>query len=192
MMSRISSREKKLIGSIFALLFVFGNVIALRWWTQELEDVEKEQHQLDLALIEDEILYEERLQWMERQTWMDATIQVFPGRESADARLLKLVSTSASEVGVMIDSLELLEPPNQEEGGLSFARAGVRVRASGDFSQLTKWLHSFQEPNDFRSFKQFELKNDDKEPGLVHCRFQCWQWQRKPSSEAMEKVVNNK
>ena len=53
-MSRISSREKKLLFLILALLFVFSNVYALKWWRQEMDVVTKEQRQLERALIEDE------------------------------------------------------------------------------------------------------------------------------------------
>lgn len=186
-MSRLSSREKKLVFLIFGLLFIFGNVIALSWWRGELDDLKKEQHDLDLALIEAEALYGERSEWENRQDWLDSAIASFPGREAADAELLKLVETSARQVGVVLGSAELLEPPGEDEE--YFARSGVSVRASGTLSQLAKWIHGFQEPKDFRSLTNFEFENDGKDPGMVHCRFQCWEWRKKPSREVASKVA---
>lgn len=174
---------------IAVLLFVFGNVIAFRWWRQEVADLKKEQSQLDLALVESEILYEERAAWEQRRAWLDSAIQVFPGREAADAELLKLVETSAGGAGVVVDSSDLLEPP--EDDGGHFARAGVRVRARGTLEQLAKWLHGLQEPGDFRALMNFEFESDDKNPGMVHCRFQCWEWRKKPSGVEVSEVVVN-
>lgn len=171
---------------IAGLLFVFGNVIALRWWRTEVDTLKKEQHQLDLALIESEALYEERSEWEERQRWLDSVILTFPGREAADAELLKLVQTSAQSVGVRIDSAELLEPPEENED--HFARAGVMVRASGTLNQIAKWIHGFQEPNDFRSLSNFEFESDSKNPGMVHCKFQCWEWRKQASQQASKKM----
>ncbi|NOX99667.1 MAG: hypothetical protein GXP30_08070 [Verrucomicrobia bacterium] len=188
-MSRISSREKKLLFLIFALLLIFGNVLALRWWRQEMELVKKEQRQLELALIEDEALYEERSEWEDKQVWMDTAIQVFPGREAADAELLKIVASSAQGAGVRIDYSELLEPPEKNEN--HFARAGVSVRASGTLDQLAKWIYSFQEPKDFRSLSNIEFKYDAKNPGMVHCRFQCWEWRKRPSGQEINEVAIN-
>lgn len=189
-MSQISSREKKLIWLIFALLFVFGNVIALRWWSRELKILQEEQHQLELASIEDEALFEERSKWQQRQDWINSAIQPFPGREAADAQLLKSVKTSAQAAGVEVESSELLEPP--KDANDYFAQAGVRVRASGDLTQLAKWIHRFQEPGNFRSLTNFEFKNDDKKPGRVHCRFQCWEWSKRVSAKPVDEVAISK
>lgn len=188
-MSQISSREKKLVWLVFAVLFMFGNVIALRWWSRELGELKKQQHALDLALIEDEALYQEREEWQQRQLWMDSAIKPFPGREAADAQLLKLVQSSAQAAGLVLDSSELLEPSKQSEA--YFARAGVRVKATGTLEQLVKWIHGLQEPVDFRSLTNFEFENDDKKPGMVHCRFQCWEWRKKPSAETNAEVAIN-
>ncbi len=174
---------------IFVLLFIFGNVFALKLWRQEMEIVKTEQQQLALALIEDEALYEERSEWEGKQAWMDSAIQAFPGREAADAELLKIVASSAQGAGVLIDYSELLEP--QEENEDRFARAGVSVRASGTLDQLAKWIYSFQEPKDFRSLSNIEFKYDVKNPGMVHCRFQCWEWRKRPAGQAVNEVAIN-
>lgn len=189
-MSRISSREKKLVWLVFALLFLFSNVIGLRWWSGHMDELKKQQHALEMALIEDEALYEQRSEWQQRQLWLDSTIKTFPGREAADAQLLKLVQSSAQAAGLTLDSSELLEPP--KEGEHYFARAGVRVRATGTLDQLVKWIHGLQEPVDFRSLINFKFENDDKNPGMVHCRFQCWEWRKQASAVNNAEVAVSK
>lgn len=186
-MPRLNSREKKLVFLVFGLLFAFGNVIAFHWWRGEVEGLKKQRHELALDLIESEALYGERSEWESRQAWLASAIATFPGREAADAELLKLVETSAQQAGVVLGTAELLEP--EEENENHFSRAGVSVRASGTLDQLAKWVYGFQEPGDFRSLVNFEFESDKKSPGMVHCRFQCWEWRKKPSQETMPEVA---
>ena len=120
---------------------------------------------------------------------MDSAVQAFPGREAADAELLKIVASSAQGAGVLVDYSELLEPPEENED--RFARAGVSVRATGTLDQLAKWIYSFQEPKDFRSLSNIEFKYDLKSPGMVHCRFECWEWRKRPSEQAVSEVAIN-
>lgn len=156
-MRALTKNERALAIAFGAMVFVIGNLVLLRWVSQELRDTRSEVVRIEAEIDGHEALIAERPFWEARQAWMvgNPVDEYSPGE--SDLAFAEQVQAGVEGAGLKVESQELRE--TTFDGGLVVASLELDLR--GELEALVRWLQGFQQPGSYVRIERFTLKRAD-------------------------------
>lgn len=153
-MRKPTANERRLMLIFGAAIFVFLNLLVLRWYSGAWQKLADEVRQLDGTLGEFRALLEERPHWEARRQWVLAhPPELHAGRES-DSRFAEAIQRTLTESGLTIDSQQLRE---SERAG-TLVTTTLELSVKGRMEPLIRWLNLVQQPGSYFAVENFTLK----------------------------------
>lgn len=179
-MRALTSKEKRLLWGLLAVLFIVLNLAGLRVFLTRHGALKKEIAGLKLQAAEDKNILAERALWEKRAAWLDANQPEDDlSTKEDDGKFYDFVKSSATKLGLQFTQKEVGESKMGE--GDSIVEVFYSSQVKGKMEALVKWLHELQDPKQFRAIKQIAIKSG--EPPEMVCNIVVARWYR-PKMEA--------
>lgn len=161
---RINKRERRLLASMLAILFVAGNAVGFAQLRRFHTTLRKEEQSLRTREEEAKTWLAQADLWTARAGWIKANQPSLDEVEQANPRLLNALKSAAAKQGVDITNESFLEPVNHPH----YYAARVRLTCAAPLEPLARWLADLQQPDQFHQISSFSLKSD-KDPSRLVC-----------------------
>lgn len=174
-MRALTSKEKRLLWGLLAVLFIVVNLAGLRVFLARHSALKKDIAVLNLQAVEDKNILAQRALWEKRAEWLDANQPEDDLSTKEDSRkFYNFVETSATKLGLQFTQKDSGESRIGEGG--SIAEVFYSAQVKGKMEPLVKWLHELQDPKQFRAIKQIAIKSG--EPPEMICDIVVARWYR--------------
>ncbi len=171
----MNSREKRLSIFLVVVLFLIGNVLALKkFYLPKLEDARSEVESLEAGLEQAEFALEMEGEMKAEMDWLlKYEPQPIPSQK-AESQLEQLANREAQRRGLTVGKRKI--QPAIVDSHLKYHRARVELQVSGSEHILYQWLDRLHSPPDFRAvtFMRLNPKRDDDTQ--VDCQVVVEQW----------------
>ncbi|MDF1754328.1 MAG: hypothetical protein P1U89_16210 [Verrucomicrobiales bacterium] len=186
-MKNLSQREKVLLLACFLVIFVMGNLFAIRfmkknWGGGESEVTALEQNLADLEMwLEDSAEIEAKDRWLRKNAPRENSMT------KAQGDLLQFLQDDLFERKIKIEKQTLQEPDSNDD----FQEVAVSLRVRGAEKDVIEWLTTLQGAKKFQVIKalEFELdrKSREEEPQAV-CQIVLARWFAPIGQEPFEEM----
>lgn len=174
-MRALTSKEKRLLWGLLAVLFVVVNLAGLRVFLARHSALQKEIVGLKMQATEDKNILAERALWEKRAAWLDANQPEDDlSTKEDDGKFFDFVKSSATKQGLQFTQKSLGESMVGESG--SIAEVFYSSQVKGKMESLVKWLHELQDPKQFRAIKQITIKSSEEKEMI--CDIVVARWYR--------------
>lgn len=160
---RTLTRNEKVLGGLFLALAVGLVLLVLastaRRWVQQGQTARRE---LQARIAEAQQWLDEEPLWRARADWLRANPLPPWHAEESEAELIQNLQASLAREGITINSQRLLtasEQPGQNT-------IGAELSLKGTTTQIVRWLHGIQQPGEFLTIRQINLRADADKTNL--------------------------
>jgi Tfp pilus assembly protein PilO len=157
-MSKLSTREKRLLGACVAVLATMACVILLKSYMDSKAALDQKLAALTTEKRENEVWLADEAFQSKRSNWLDKTLPTTDSLGKAQGMLLEDIQNAALEQEIKI----LRTTPNNPEKTAYYDEVAVQVNLRGDMATLLAWLSSLQSPERFVVVKALEIEPDSR------------------------------
>ena len=156
-MRPLNRNERLLAGALGALAFLFLNLAAMRWISEQMRTQRAAITQLEMEAQATRQLLKQRPYWVARQEWIAAHPPETYNELQTRAKFQREAQTSLQDKGLKIDSQQ---PQDTEHVG-DLAVANLDLMMTGRLEAIVRWLHAVQQPGKSVSVGNFTLKQGE-------------------------------
>jgi hypothetical protein len=160
---RTLTRNEKVLGGLFLALAIGLALLLLatsaRRWVQQGQTATRE---VQARIAEARQWISERPVWTARADWLRANPLPVWQEDESEAELIQSLQGSLAREGLTINSQRLVAATDQPNR----AEIGVELSIKGTTTQIVRWLHSLQQPGEFISIRQINLRADPDKTNL--------------------------
>jgi Tfp pilus assembly protein PilO len=157
-MSKLSTREKRLLGACVAVLATMVCVILLKTYLDAKTGLQTKIRTLSGEKEENEVWLADEAFQKKRGAWLDKSLPTTDSLGRAQGTLLEDIQNAALEQEVKI----LRTTPNTPEQTPNYDEVAVQVNLRGDMATLLAWLAGLQSPERFVIVKALEIEPDSR------------------------------
>lgn len=175
-MRALTNREKLLLGSCFAVIFLVANAFAARFVVKNLRGSGDRITELRNQLADHEMWLADAEKAAARERWLDENMPRSEGRISKElGDLLQSMQDQLYERKIKIEQQSMQETVTEN----FYTEVAVRFSLRGDEKEVVDWLAGLQGPDKFVVVKSLELKIDpraqEEEPQAI-CQITVAKW----------------
>lgn len=181
MTTKLTTREKRLLGLCFGVLVLMATAILGNLFIQKRVAVLTKAVQLGVQIKDNEAWLKDRDYWEQHAEWLKDHLPVTDSLGRAQGQLLEEIQNAALDRQLRVERQTLL--PNVTNA--SYREVSVNVRLEGDQTVILQWLATLQSPERFQIIKEmeFEINNRVQMPTpQARCNLTLARW-FKPESE---------
>jgi len=174
-MRALTSKEKKLLAGLLAVLFVMINLAGLRVFLSRHSALKKDISDLEMQVAAGQALLAERTLWEKRAGWLDANQPEDDVTTTEDnGKFYDFVKSSATKHRLQFTQKESGDSRLGRDD--SIAEVFYSAQVKGKMEDLVKWMHELQDAKQFRVIKQIAIKSG--EPPEMICDIVLARWYR--------------
>jgi hypothetical protein len=153
-MRPLTRNERLLTIAFGAMIFLFLNLILMRWVSQAMTSARGETSQLQVEIGAARQLLTQRPYWVARQNWMTAHPPAPYDALNSQAKFVQDVSNSVQAQGLK------LGPPQPRETAIvgQLAVTKMDLTVTGRLESIVRWVQAIQQPGNYYSIENFTLK----------------------------------
>jgi len=176
----LKASEQRLLSLLIILLLIV--VIFLAWMSlrKKHRNLKAQLQKIELQEAEVSSLQEQQEMWEERSSWLSKTAPQFQSQRESDSKLLQTTDRQAKAAGLKVIGKVLMEPGTRG----SMKESGLQLKVEGEFSQLLKWLHQIQSPQQFIEVRKLTVLPKADEKGMLECSVTLIRYFQNQSKEA--------
>ena len=172
-MAKLKASEKRLLVIFLAGLFLVINFFGYQEYAARSDRLSGQGSQLRLQKKKFEVLLRDRETWVDRRDWVVRRLPQYRTIDDRDVHLVNLIRSAAAS-----SSLEIVAGPNPlpTKDGEHFEETLVNVTVDGEIEPLVRFLHSLQDPEQFRSLTSLQMLPAKKDSSDIRCELTLAQW----------------
>lgn len=172
-MAKLKASEKRLLIIFLIGLFLVVNFFVYQEYASRYDRLGAQQSQLRLQKKKFEVMLVERQTWIDRRDWVVRRLPQYRTIDDRDVHLVNLVRNAAAT-----SSLEIVAGPNPlpTKNSEHFEETLVNVTVDGEIEALVRFLHSLQDPEQFRSLTSMQMLPAKKDSSAIRCELTLAQW----------------
>jgi len=191
-MRPLNSREKWLLGSCVAVIFLVANGFVARSVLSTLNGGKSKISTLENELADQEMWLEDAPKMEARERWLDGTMPVLGestlGKLQGD--MLQSLQDDVFDRKLKIEKQSLQDIVKEA----FYTEVAVRLTIRGAETEIIDWLAELQNPEKFQVIKAMELELDrrakEDEPQAV-CQITIARWFRPDSGQPLTSIKND-
>jgi hypothetical protein len=157
-MTKLTSREKNLLGLCFGVLLIMASMILLDAFLKRRAAVLQTLAGLERELQENKSWLADEAYWKKHGVWVEANLPRTESLGRAQGQLLEEVQNDALDLQLRVERQTLLEPVTAAH----YREVSVNVRLAGDQNVILQYLAGLQSPERFQVIKQLEFEVDTR------------------------------
>lgn len=172
-MAKLKTSEKRLLGIFVVGLFIVVNFFAYQEYDTKYSGLNLSESKLKLQKAKYELMLGDRETWIDRRDWVVRRLPQYRTIDDRDTHLVTLVRNAVSSAG-----LEIVAGPNPlpTKESEHFEETLVDVTVDGEIEPLVRFLHSLQDPEQFRTLTSLQMLPAKKESSEIRCELTLAQW----------------
>lgn len=155
-MRRLTSNEKRLALLFGCLIFLLINLFGWVALNRKQLSLQSDIRRLQGEEMEAKLWLDDRVMWEHRKKWLEDHQPRIRVVSEGSTKLLEDLQSSSQKLKITFAEQAFLEPTSKP----SFQEVGVRLKISGSFDSVVKWLAEIQQPELFRVLSQLTLRAD--------------------------------
>lgn len=171
----MKASEKRLLFALLAMLLLGGVVIASDFYFDRRDLLLNERRRLEEEWIVIETLFEEKELWEARAEWLDRSQPAFTSSEQVEQAIYQEALAKDAE-GVTTSKQALMPTLTTPD----FVQAGVSLNATGELSDVFRWLYELNRPEEFRVIRNLKVAPDKEAPEKIIAQFELLRWYAPP------------
>ena len=180
-MKRLSARERIMVATVAAILFLLGNLALLSSLAERHRQLSSDLATKKTELAALKSILSDREVGAKREAWLSATQPKLTNQSQAGVVLLDQVRQVAKASDVLLDtspeigSVDSSQPTHQS--------VTLTIQTKSSWAALVKFLNGLQQPEQFIVFESANFQSDSADPAQMRGRFRIAKWYA-PASES--------